>query len=127
MIFPLTFLCTVRSVRDRPFSAKMSGLIPKHTVMQQALACVAYGGVSISITLFNKAVFSIYDFKFPNLVMLGQMVVTLALVKAASSYEVVEVSRISRAGLRKVGVPNLGKGLKPKAVVVVVVVDLGQS
>ena len=86
-----------------PLTSSMSGLIPKHTVTQQALACLAYGGVSISITLFNKAVFSIYNFKYPNLVMLGQMVVTLTLIKTASRYEIVEVSRISRSGLKKVG------------------------
>jgi len=86
----------------RAENPKMSGLIPKHTVLEQLLACVAYGGVSISITLFNKAVFSIYHFKYPNLVMLGQMLVTLTLIKVASAYEIFEVSRISRSGLRKV-------------------------
>lgn len=80
----------------------MSGLITKPTLWQQAAACAAYGGVSISITLFNKAVFSIYGFKYPNLVMLGQMLVTLFLIKAASRYEMVEVSRISKSGLKRV-------------------------
>lgn len=79
----------------------MSGLIPKPTLFEQLFACVAYGTVSISITLFNKAVFSVYHFKFPNLVMLGQMLVTLLLIKAGSSLGYLEISRISKDGLKK--------------------------
>ena len=71
----------------------MSGLIPKHTLFEQVSACVAYGSVSISITLFNKAVFSIYHFHYPNLVMLGQMLVTLSLIKGASKLGYFEISR----------------------------------
>lgn len=31
-------------------------------------ACLAYGAVSVSITLFNKAVFSVYRFEYPAFV-----------------------------------------------------------
>jgi hypothetical protein len=30
--------------------------------------CLAYGAISICITLFNKAVFSVYKFQFPAFV-----------------------------------------------------------
>ena len=98
--------------------AKMSGLITKPTLWQQAAACAAYGGVSISITLFNKAVFSIYGFKYPNLVMLGQMLVTLFLITAASRYEMVEVSRISKSGLKKVRPQASERGSRPSYLLV---------
>lgn len=39
--------------------------------------CVAYGAVSVSITLFNKAVFSVYKFHFPNAVLLLQIAISL--------------------------------------------------
>ena len=96
----------------------MSGLITKPTLWQQAAACAAYGGVSISITLFNKAVFSIYGFKYPNLVMLGQMLVTLFLITAASRYEMVEVSRISKSGLKKVRPQASERGSRPSYLLV---------
>ena len=79
----------------------MSGLITKPNCGSRPPRARRTAG-SISITLFNKAVFSIYGFKYPNLVMLGQMLVTLFLIKAASRYEMVEVSRISKSGLKRV-------------------------
>ena len=42
------------------------------THMKQIMACVAYGACSICITLFNKAVFAVYKFQFPNIVTLLQ-------------------------------------------------------
>ena len=107
-----------RCVQLRVARAKMSGLITKPTLWQQATACAAYGGVSISITLFNKAVFSIYGFKYPNLVMLGQMLVTLFLITAASRYEMVEVSRISKSGLKKVRPQASERGSRPSYLLV---------
>ena len=50
------------------------------------LACLSYGLVSISITLFNKAVFSIYKFNYPNLVttlQIGVSILYLVLLRAA--------------------------------------------
>lgn len=34
--------------------------------VKKLTACVSYGAVSVSMTLFNKAVFSIYQFNFPS-------------------------------------------------------------
>ena len=34
--------------------------------LKQLTACLSYGTVSVSMTLFNKAVFSIYQFNFPS-------------------------------------------------------------
>ena len=79
----------------------MSGLLPKHTLFDQLSACVAYGGVSISITLFNKAIFSTYHFTYPNLVTLGQILITLTLIRLLSARDYVEVSPMSRSALRK--------------------------
>jgi hypothetical protein len=42
------------------------------TPLQQVMACVMYGSVSISITLFNKAIFAVYKFQYPNVVTLLQ-------------------------------------------------------
>jgi len=40
-------------------------------------AAFGYGAISISITFFNKAVLSVYEFKFGNALMLAQMIASL--------------------------------------------------
>lgn len=39
-------------------------------------SCIAYGSVSVSITLFNKAIFSVYKFEFPAFLTLLQVSMT---------------------------------------------------
>ena len=34
--------------------------------VKKLTACLSYGTVSVSMTLFNKAVFSIYQFNYPS-------------------------------------------------------------
>lgn len=34
--------------------------------LKKLTACLSYGTVSVSMTLFNKAVFSIYQFNYPS-------------------------------------------------------------
>ena len=48
------------------------------TVLRRLTACCCYGAVSIMITLFNKAVFSVYRFTYPNVVTTYQIVVSIA-------------------------------------------------
>jgi solute carrier family 35 len=40
-------------------------------------SCIAYGSVSVSITLFNKAIFSVYKFEFPAFLTLLQVSTTI--------------------------------------------------
>lgn len=47
------------------------------TATQKLLACLSYGTVSVSITLFNKAVFSVYGFHYPNFVTTLQILVSI--------------------------------------------------
>jgi len=49
----------------------------KHSLWARLAACLAYAFMSISITLFNKAVFSIYKFPFPAFVTTLQIVVSI--------------------------------------------------
>ncbi|XRA99106.1 UDP-N-acetylglucosamine/UDP-glucose/GDP-mannose transporter [Pycnococcus provasolii] len=60
----------VADAADRPVSK-----------LESIATCVAYGTVSISITLFNKAVFSVYNFNFPNIVLLLQLFISLVLLQ----------------------------------------------
>lgn len=48
------------------------------TVLRRLTACCCYGAVSIMITLFNKAVFSVYRFTYPNVVTTYQIIVSIA-------------------------------------------------
>ena len=49
----------------------------QHSLFIRLAACLAYAFMSISITLFNKAVFSIYNFPFPAVVTTLQILVSL--------------------------------------------------
>lgn len=53
-----------------PSSSSFSALsLLVHRLLSTPLApCLAYGAISICITLFNKAVFSVYKFQFPAFV-----------------------------------------------------------
>uniref|UniRef100_A0A7S1SSC3 Sugar phosphate transporter domain-containing protein n=1 Tax=Tetraselmis chuii TaxID=63592 RepID=A0A7S1SSC3_9CHLO len=51
------------------------------TPLQQVMACVMYGSVSISITLFNKAIFAVYKFQYPNVVTLLQILISIVYIK----------------------------------------------
>ncbi|GAB4824177.1 hypothetical protein N2152v2_011223 [Parachlorella kessleri] len=48
----------------------------------RVIACLQYGLVSTSITLFNRAVFSVYHFNFPSFVTLVQILVSLVYMYA---------------------------------------------
>ena len=52
----------------------MSGPAP---VLRQLWACFAYATVSISLTMFNKAVFAIYEFRYPSTLTTAQIVISL--------------------------------------------------
>ena len=53
----------------------------RETSMRKALAaCAFYGACSVSITFFNKAVFSIYRFHYPGILTLLQILVCLTAI-----------------------------------------------
>lgn len=51
--------------------------VVRYSLTTRALACASYGFTSVSITLFNKAVFAIYHFHYPNLVTTLQILVSI--------------------------------------------------
>eukprot|EP00873_Tetraselmis_striata_P039390 jgi/Tetstr1/459654/TSEL_005010.t1 len=53
----------------------------KPSPLKQIMACVAYGSVSISITLFNKAIFAVYKFSYPNVVTLLQIMISIVYIR----------------------------------------------
>ena len=56
-----------------------SGRIADHKFYGLMVAA-GYGVVSITITLFNKAVFNFYEFKFPLTLFVAQMIFSLIFV-----------------------------------------------
>jgi len=54
----------------------------QHSLWGRLLACLAYAFMSISITLFNKAVFSVYKFPFPAFVTTLQISVSIVYMLA---------------------------------------------
>ena len=47
------------------------------SLVSRLFACLSYGTVSVCITLFNKAVFSVYKFQFPSFVTTLQILVSI--------------------------------------------------
>ena len=54
----------------------------QHSLWARLVACLAYAFMSISITLFNKAVFSVYNFPYPAFVTTLQITVSIVYMLA---------------------------------------------
>ena len=67
------------------------------------LACLSYGGVSVSITMFNKAVFSLYGFNYPNFVTTLQILVSILYMAILGCLGWFKFSRFTLRAARQVG------------------------
>ena len=72
------------------------------SLFTRLVACVQYGLVSTSITLFNRAVFSVYHFNFPNFVTSVQILVSIAFIYGLRAAGVIKTAPLTRAGARRV-------------------------
>lgn len=69
---------------------------------KKLLACLSYGSVSVSITLFNKAVFSVYGFHYPNFVTTLQIVVSILYMHMLRRVGVFQFSPLTVKGAKQV-------------------------
>ncbi len=63
--------------------------------VKQLSACLSYGAVSVSMTLFNKAVFSVYQFNYPNFVTTLQIIISIVYMLILESFKWLEIEPIS--------------------------------
>lgn len=63
--------------------------------MVPAAACLSYGATSISITLFNKAVFAVFHFNYPNIMTTLQILVSIFYMYALKRARVLDFGRLS--------------------------------
>ena len=56
----------------------------------KVISCLAYGFVSVSITLFNKAIFSVYKFEYPTFVTLIQIVLSITFMVLLGNARVID-------------------------------------
>ena len=70
--------------------------------MASYAACLSYGLVSTSITLFNKAVFAHFHFNYPNLVTSMQLAISLLYMLAMRGAGLVHIDRLPLHRLHKV-------------------------
>ena len=66
------------------------------------LACLSYGSVSVSITLFNKAVFSVYGFHYPNFVTTLQILVSILYMNLLKRVGAFQFSPLTARGAKQV-------------------------
>lgn len=64
--------------------------------------CTLYGVTSVSITFFNKAIFSLYKFNYPCIVTLLQILVCLTCLTFANLIGLLELPKITRETARQV-------------------------
>ena len=69
---------------------------------KKLLACLSYGSVSVSITLFNKAVFSVYGFHYPNFVTTLQIVTSILYMHMLRSIGAFQFSPLTARGAKQV-------------------------
>ena len=70
-------------------------------------ACLAYGAVSVSITMFNKAVFSVYHFQYPA------FVTTLQVWRGGADFVAVGTRCVFLGGARCSCAPSLPSSRNP--------------
>lgn len=71
--------------------------------VQKGAACLAYGLISTSITLFNKAVFDKFHFNYPNLVTSMQLAISILYMLAIKGFGLAHIDQLSSQKLHKVG------------------------
>lgn len=71
--------------RDKLLPPPASGSAAPVSMTRSVALCALYGCTSVSITFFNKAVFSVYRFHFPCTVTLLQIVVCLMFLRLAAA------------------------------------------
>lgn len=69
---------------------------------QRAIACLAYGLVSTSITLFNKAIFAHFNFNYPNLVTSMQLAISILYMLAIRGFGLARIDQLPLHKLHKV-------------------------
>lgn len=90
-----------KTLRDDSLPSSPS--IPASPSLRRSLAtCLLYGSTSVSITFFNKAVFSIYLFSFPGFVTLLQISVCLLLLNLAHLAGLIALPPLTRQTARLV-------------------------
>jgi hypothetical protein len=72
------------------------------TVLRRLTACCCYGAISIMITLFNKAVFSVYRFPYPNVVTTYQIIVSIAYLLLLRRLRWMDIGTFSLKSARQV-------------------------
>lgn len=68
----------------------------------RVVVCFQYGVVSVSITLFNRAVFSVYKFNFPAFFTLLQLLVSITYIYILKRANYLQVEKLTLAGAKKV-------------------------
>ncbi|DBA85028.1 TPA: hypothetical protein ACH3X2_005762 [Trebouxia sp. C0005] len=69
---------------------------------KKLLACLSYGTVSVSITLFNKAVFSVYGFHYPNFVTTLQIMVSILYMHLLKGVGLFHFAPLTSKGARQI-------------------------
>lgn len=82
------------------------------TMHDRVVACFQYGLVSVSITLFNRAVFSVYKFNYPAFFTMLQLIVSIIYILLLNRAKYLNVERLTLAGARKVHTSWVGGGLR---------------
>ena len=72
------------------------------TLLRRFTACCCYGAISIMITLFNKAVFSVYRFTYPNVVTTYQILVSIAYLLILQRLRWMDIGSLNLKSARQV-------------------------
>ncbi|PXF41776.1 putative UDP-sugar transporter [Gracilariopsis chorda] len=79
---------TVSTVESRKDVAPQQS----QSIMLSLAVCLLYGGTSVCITFFNKAIFSVYEFHFPCFLTLLQITVCLFILTVANAFRFIKLT-----------------------------------
>ena len=83
---------------DDPAGVIIKGNTPSQSP-PKIVSCLAYGLVSVSITLFNKAIFSVYKFQYPTFVTLVQVVLSIIFMVFLGEARVIDFKMKNGGGI----------------------------
>ncbi|CAN8064439.1 unnamed protein product [Agarophyton chilense] len=97
-----SFISTPVTVSTVTSKKDVSSPTPSHSLTRSLAVCLLYGCTSVCITFFNKAIFSVYEFRFPCFLTLLQIVVCLCILSFAHALRFIKLTPVSFALVKHV-------------------------
>jgi len=88
-------------MRKEEYHHELAGKQRKVVMVRELTVAILYGIISVSITFFNKAILSLFKFKYSALLTLGQMVFSLIFLSLLKHFNIIYFADFSISAAKK--------------------------